>query len=260
MMEQAPSDIRNFLAKIELEAALKDYADEKKANFLASRLIGPAFEVYMRLTDADKEDFAKIKEELLKEFERGQLNREEALNILKDRVRAPDESPHIFAYKLVELVKLAYPAFAETVRKTIAKDYFMKGLHPEMQIALKSRGTFSTDDISTLASESVRLTLAGVKSYSKVTNSSQECGHVEMSQCKSAKMINSIADEVVAKLKESSLLAVVDQACGSKVEQDENLNRIHTSSFRQQGRRYAGQQGKSTSYRGASGGKGGNQG
>ena len=96
----------------------------------------------MRLTDADKEDFAKIKEELLKEFERGQLNREEALNILKDRVRAPDESPHIFAYKLVELVKLAYPAFAETVRKTIAKDYFMKGLHPEMQIALKSRGTF----------------------------------------------------------------------------------------------------------------------
>ena len=30
--------MKTFLTKVELETSLKDYADEKKANFLASRL------------------------------------------------------------------------------------------------------------------------------------------------------------------------------------------------------------------------------
>ena len=103
------TDVKNFLTKVELEASLKEYEDEKKANFLASRLLGPAFDVYMRLTDENKKNFDEIKTELRKEFEGGQLNREEALNILQSRMGEATESPQTFAYKLLELVQLTYP-------------------------------------------------------------------------------------------------------------------------------------------------------
>ena len=46
---EGKAGVNNFLTKIELEASLKDYVDERKANFLGSRLVCPAFEVYMRL-------------------------------------------------------------------------------------------------------------------------------------------------------------------------------------------------------------------
>ena len=208
------TDVKNFLTKVELESSLKDYADEKKANFLASRLVGPAFDVYMRLSDEKKKSFDEIKAELKKEFERMQLNREEALSVLQNRSRGSEESPQTFEYKLKELVQLAYPDFTDDVRKKIAKDYYMKGIHPEMQIALKSRTTFATDDISTLVTETVRLTLAGVKSYSKCTTTSEGCDSVDVVHATmpvqlpgaSSDMINAIAEVVVSKLKETSLV------------------------------------------------------
>ena len=83
-----------------------------------------------------------------------------------------DESPQTFAYKLVELVKLSYPTFADGVRLTISKDYYMRGVHPDMQVALKSWGQFETSDIHALATETVRLELAGIKSYSKTAKAS----------------------------------------------------------------------------------------
>ena len=224
------TDVCNFLAKVELEASLKDYADEKKANFLASRLIGQAFEVYMRLSDDNKKSFDEIKKELKKEFERGQLNREEALHILSTRVHRTNESPDTYAHKLTELVKLAYPTFTDDVRGTIAKDYFMKGIHSDMQVALKSRASFSTDNISTLASETVRLALAGVKSNSNSTSISETCGNVNESTFQGGAissqggaissqgsatgyqggaiaddMINAIADVVISRLQDASL-------------------------------------------------------
>ena len=99
------TDVKTFLTKVELETSLKDYVDEKKANFLASRLVGPAFDVYMRLSDEHKKDFEQIKAELKKEFERGKLNREEALHVLQTRVQGSKESPQTFAHKLLELVQ-----------------------------------------------------------------------------------------------------------------------------------------------------------
>ncbi len=236
------TDINNFLAKITLESSLKDYVDEKKANFLASRLVGPAFEVYMRLSAEHKKDSDQITTELKKEFERGQLNREEALSILGSRMRGSTESPHTFAYKLSELVKLAYPTFDDTVRKTIAKDYYMKGVHPDMQVALKSRASFEADEISTLASETVRLSLAGVRSYSKPTNPSSEiCGSVddvaervpEQQSTASADMVNAIADVVVSRLRETSLVT------------EEDSNNVTVNNVNQQrGRGFGGRRGR----------------
>lgn len=191
-------DVKTFLTKVEIVASIKEYTDEKKAQFVASKLIGPAFDVYMRLSDDDKKLFPRIKEELLKEFEKGQLNREEAIHLLGDRRRQPEESPQTFAYKLIELVKLAYPDFQDTVRKTIAKDYFVRGVHPEMQIALKSAATFSTSDVNALAVETVRLELAGVKSYKK--KSSPSDGGVSDVSSVNDSTINAIAEKVLEKL------------------------------------------------------------
>ena len=195
------SDVTVFLTRVNLVAGIKDYNGEKKAQFLASTLLPPALDVYMRLSDEDKKDYSKIEEALLKEFRKGQLNREEAIHILNDRKQQRDETPQTFAYKVVELVKLAYPSFADNVRLTIAKDYFLRGIHPDMQVALKSGTNFETSDVHALAVETVRLELAGVKSYSstKETNVSS-VNIVEGSRPEGDDIVNAVANKVMEKL------------------------------------------------------------
>ena len=193
------TDVKVLLTKVEIVASIKGYADEKKAQFLASKLLQPAFDIYMRLSAEDKKDFDKIKAELLTEFKRGQLNREEAIEILSKRRREFGESALTFSYKLLELVKLAYSTFPDAQQKTVAKDYFMRGLHPDMQIALKSLTTFKDSDINALATETTRLELAGVKSFgSKGATGSKQ---TEVNVCEINDIaINSIAEKVIEKL------------------------------------------------------------
>ena len=100
-------DVRKFVAKVELEASLKNHADEKKAQYIASKLVGHAMDVYLRMSTEDQKDPEKVKTELLKEYERGQLNREEAIAELDGRKRLPKESADTYAFKIIELVKLA---------------------------------------------------------------------------------------------------------------------------------------------------------
>ena len=71
---------------------MKSYTGEKCAQALASKLEGPAFDVYLRLSSDDRKDASKITAELLKEFERGRRNREEALCELSKRKREIGES------------------------------------------------------------------------------------------------------------------------------------------------------------------------
>ncbi len=123
-------DVKVFIEKLSIHSSLKGYENEKAAQNLASRLEGRAFDVYMRLSDADKKEFSKIKAEVLKEFERGNQDREVAIHELSTRSRKQDESAQTFAYKIQELVKLAYPEFDENTRSTISKDYYIKGLGP----------------------------------------------------------------------------------------------------------------------------------
>ena len=58
------SDVQKCVVRVELEASLKTYADEKKAQYLASKLVGPAMEVYLRLSDEDKKAFEFLKKQL----------------------------------------------------------------------------------------------------------------------------------------------------------------------------------------------------
>ena len=72
---------------------------------------------------------AKVKKELLKEFERSKRNREEALYELSKRKRRQCESAQNYEYKLMELVTLAYPTFENKTQETITKDYFVSGFN-----------------------------------------------------------------------------------------------------------------------------------
>ena len=156
------TDVRKSLTRVELEGSLKNYEGEKMAQYMASKLVGNAMDVYLHLTGDDQKDPAKVKAELLKEFERGQLNREEAITELEDRKRLAGESAETYAHKISELVKLAYPSFDDGVRRSLAKDYFVRGLSSELRLAVKSVQGFSDMDIKAVAEEVVRLELAGV--------------------------------------------------------------------------------------------------
>ena len=184
------TDVRKFVTKSELEASLKNHDGEKKAQYIASKLVGPAMDVYLRLSDDDKKDPEKLKAELLKEFERGQLNREEAISELDSRKRLADESAETFVFKVIELVKLAYPSFDNAAKDSLAKDYFIRGLTPELQIALKSVQGYAEMGAKDSAKEAVRLELAGV---GKPSASKSEVNSSE-------DMVERIADRVLQKL------------------------------------------------------------
>ena len=185
-------DVKVFLEKVSLHSALKSYDGEKAAQNLASKLDGRAFDVYMRLSAADKKKADKISTELLREFEKGNQDREAAIFELNNRKREKEESPQSFAFKLLQLVKLAYPSFEDEQRKTIAKDYFVRGVHPDMQVALKSMPDFATASVDKLAIETARLQIAGIKSFQ--LGESHECMSVNDLK------IEEIASKVLEKL------------------------------------------------------------
>ena len=195
--------MKAFLEKTRLHSSLKGYTGEKAAQNLASKLEGRAFDVYMRLSDADKKDAAKIESELCNAFEKGKLNREIDINELNNRKRQPNESAMTYCYKILQLVNLAYPTFNEDTRQTIAKDYFMRGVHPKMQSALKSQLTFAEANIKELAGETTRLQLAGVTSFADIKD---KCSNVNTQQTNhDSEMIETIAAKVVEKMKDASL-------------------------------------------------------
>ena len=218
-------DVRKFVAKVELEASLKNHADEKKAQYIASKLVGHAMDVYLRMTEEDKKDPEKVKTELLKEFERGQLNREEAITELDQRKRLPKESADTYAFKVIELVKLAYPTFQDNVRQSLAKDYFVRGLSSELQLAVKSVQGFTDMDVKGVAQEAVRLELAGVGMNHAATASVNSCDG----------MVDAIAERVIQKLGNTSISAVLDN--------EEDVNNV----------RYRGNQSRGNFQRGGRG-------
>ena len=128
-------EVKVYLEEISLHSSLKGFDGDKAALYLASKLEGRAFYIYRRLSPEEKKNEGKIRAELLKEFKRGHQDREQAMYALENRNRKEDESAHTYAYHILELAKLAYPTFQEDAVKTIAKDYYIRGLHPKMQVA-----------------------------------------------------------------------------------------------------------------------------
>ena len=218
------------------------------------------------MTDDDQKDDTKIGNELLKEFKRGQQDREEAIAELQVRRRLPDEPTQTFAYKLLDLVKLAYPTFSDDARKTLAKDYFVKGVHPSMQVALKSISTFKDLTINDLATECVRLQLAGVETYSKDKNiaSSNERVNAINGSIDTTSLVDSITESVINKLQQTNMY---DIACGGEVEESNcgssgnmagNVNMVQRGRHATRGNRFQRRGSSYPSRRGGRGGRGKN--
>ena len=186
-------NVKVFIEKVTIHSALKGFEDEKAAQNLASRLEGRAFDAYRRFSVEDKEDVKRIEEELLKEFERGKLNRDLAIQELSNRHRKQDESPQVFAYNIMELVQLAYPDFDDSIRQTIAKDYFVNGLHAKMQIALKSMTKFASASLNELAEETIRLQTAGIES--NCSNKVDQCMSMD-----NDRLVDVITDKVTERI------------------------------------------------------------
>ena len=98
-------------------------------------------------------------------------------------------------------MKLVYPDFADNVQLKISKDFFIKGVHSEMQVALKSLSHFKDCDINTLAKETVRLELAGVKSQMHLPPPNVNNVDEEKS------LVDAIANKVMDKIENLSLEA-----------------------------------------------------
>ena len=200
-------NVKEFITKCQLECSVKGYENEKKADFLGCRLVGPAFDCYMRLSDEDKKDFNAIRDELYQEFEKGNLDRAEAITVLNNRQRLSDESLQTYAYKLSDLVKLAYPSFTDVARNLLAKDRFVEGLHPSLQLSLKISNGFKNMNLRQATDEAVRLELAGVKSSAKPSVNSvvtNPCS-VTLTSSSDDNFINSIAEKVAEKLQGTSI-------------------------------------------------------
>ena len=160
-------DVNAFIVKVELYNKLKKYAGEDAATSLASRLQEPAFNVYMRMSEDDRKDVEKIKTELKKQYERGNRDREEALQLLASVQYKQDDTAKDFAFRIGELVKLAYPTFDNASQQLHVKDAFVRGLHPDMQMKVKTLENFANLDMNSLLDHTVRLEVAGVKSSCK---------------------------------------------------------------------------------------------
>ena len=191
----------------------------------------------LRLPEDDKKDVAKVKKELLTEFEKGQLNREEAIQELAKRSRAKENRPkHLHTYNIVELVKLACPSIKDNARGTIAKYYFVCVLHADMQIALKSNEKFLSTDIKALSTEVTRPEIAGVISYGDACGfTSKQVACVDDRSL----VVNEITEKVLEKLRGASLDPLMYNCeRGNAIINDVNLlnnhgeNRGHFSSNR----------------------------
>ena len=98
----------SFLDRVSVWKPLKGYERKKKALALASRLEGPAFENYRRLTDEERTKYARIEASLKREFMSGGADRMQAVRELRQRKWPEGEKPiEAFAHEIARLVDLA---------------------------------------------------------------------------------------------------------------------------------------------------------
>ena len=201
------TDVKMFLTKCELHCKLKGYEDEKIAVFIAERLDEAAFDTYMTLTTEDKKDPEKIKDALLNGFDRSKRNREVAVEKLKDRGRLPNEGAEVFAYKIKELVKSAYPKFNDDALALLTKDYYVKGLHIDIQKELRKHEAYEDKSVDDLVTQTILLEIAR-KNSSRVPEET----------------IRSIKEWTSLEAKMDRLLSVCEKSFLPKDNQEENIS------------------------------------
>ena len=198
-------DVGKFVTKCDLHCTLKNYTEEKKAVFIAERLDGVAFDVYMALTDDEKKDSEVVKKALTDSFDRASRNREVAVKELQHKQRLPTESAEVFAYRILQLVNYAYPTFGADTIQALAKDYFVKGLHTNLQRELKKDATFSTKTLKQLSERVTCLEIAGVNSNITPKEEIFTVQEITSLETKIDKLINALEGITVSDTKEGKI-------------------------------------------------------
>ena len=90
--------------------------------------------MFTYMSSGEQKDIEKLKTEQ-KKYEVWQINREEARSQLNLHIRKDVETINNYAFDLKRLMKLAHSTFNQA-NTDITKDYFVKGLHPEMPTRL----------------------------------------------------------------------------------------------------------------------------
>ena len=197
------SEVEAFITRVELKAQIKGYNDEKRAQYMASQLAeGHALNVYLKLSIDDRKDCEKIKDSLRKEFDAAHRNREVAIDKLFKHKPEKGESPSSFAYRLMELAKLAYSGLPDASQMAIVKDHFVAAQSREMQVALKSLTDYDAKSITDIAKDVTRLQTAGVQTTdTSVRREESGIYSVEHVEGNDTALVDKIADKVVNKLK-----------------------------------------------------------
>ena len=196
-------DVKKFTTKCDLHCSLKGYDAEKKAAFIAGRLEEAAFDVYMALSDEAKKDPEQVKKALTDTFDNAKRNREVALEKLTHRKRLPEEKAEVFAHKVLELVKYAYPKFADEARKSLARDHFVKGLSADLQKELRKVADFEDKELDEL----VTLT-----TYYEIANANAAAAATGEQSCEAVASVSVPTNNYDSRL--DRLLAVMERSFG----------------------------------------------
>ena len=164
---------------------------KKKALALASRLVGPAFENYRRLTDDERTDYATIEASLKREFMSGGADRMQAVRELRQRKWMEGEEPiEAFAHEIARLVDLAYPESNDV--KTLARDAFLEGLPPNFQLYVKLDASNMTKSLRDLTDVVHHLQLVGIGKQSRSYPSHLPVSHVSEPEMQSFMEVGNI--------------------------------------------------------------------
>ena len=82
--------------------------------------------------------------------------------------RFPNEKAELFANKILELVKYAYPKLNAAAINTLTKDCYVKGLHSDLQRELREERDFEDKSLKDLTAQTTYLEIAGINSGATV--------------------------------------------------------------------------------------------
>ena len=99
-----------------------------------------------------------------KQYERENREREEALQLLASVQYRQQDIAKDLAFRIGMLVKLTNPTIENASQQLHVKNAFVRGLHPEIQMKVKTLENFAALDMNLLLDHTVRLEVAGMKS------------------------------------------------------------------------------------------------
>jgi len=127
-------------------ASYEEYVSVQKVEDMAKDihkfLATPAYKLFRAIPDADRKDYAKIKEIFNAAFHSGAII-EASRAEFNQRSRKAKENLAVYASELKELAERAFPSYCENARADMVLRQFLKGIECGERIARKDPTTIS---------------------------------------------------------------------------------------------------------------------